>query len=87
MDLIELGRAFQVLRKAAGDNQEDAALATGVDRTTISKFESGRLPEIGFSKVERLYRLYGQHLAPIPVARQRPTLEELVDDRKGGGSA
>ncbi|AJD48530.1 transcriptional regulator [Isoalcanivorax pacificus W11-5] len=80
MRLQELGGLFAELRKANGHSQQQVAAMSGVDRTTVSRFESGRVMELGFSKIERLFALYGQELAPRP--RKTPTLDDLVRERE-----
>ncbi|WP_133493131.1 helix-turn-helix transcriptional regulator [Alcanivorax sp. 24] len=81
MTLQELGTQLAGLRKANGHSQQQVAAMSGVDRTAISRFESGRITELGFSKVERLFALYGMELAPRP--RKTPTLDDLVREREG----
>lgn len=81
MNLIELGVRFKELRRASGDSQDSVAKRTGIDRTTVAKFETGGLSELGASKVERLFQLYGLSLEPVPV-RRRPTLDDLRASRE-----
>lgn len=80
MMLQELGARFAELRKANGHSQQEVAVMSGVDRTTVSRFESGRVMELGFNKIERLFALYGQELAPR--SRKTPTLDDLVRERE-----
>ena len=80
MNLIKLGQQLKNERRAAGLSQKEVSERAGVDRSTISKLEGGQLPEIGYSKLERLLGLFGQELVPAPVKRRRPTLDELSDN-------
>ena len=80
MQLQELGAQFAELRKTNGHSQQQVAAMSGVDRTTVSRFESGRVIELGFSKIERLFALYGQELAPRSC--KTPTLDDLVRERE-----
>lgn len=80
MNLIKLGQQLRNERRAAGLSQKEVSERAGVDRSTISKLEGGQLPEIGYSKLERLLGLFGQELVPTPVKRRRPTLDELSDN-------
>lgn len=80
MKLSKLGQELKDARRNAGLSQQEVSDRTGVDRSTVSKLESGQLPEIGFTKLERLFGLFAQELAPVPVKRRRPTLDELSDN-------
>ncbi|MCH2558259.1 MAG: helix-turn-helix domain-containing protein [Alcanivorax sp.] len=84
MDLIELGGRFRELRRLAGDTQSTVAERAGMDRTTVAKFETGQLAELGVGKLERLFQLYGFSIEPVPV-RPRPTLDDLQARGDRGG--
>lgn len=79
MQIDELGRTFAAWRKAQGHSQQQVAAWSGVDRTTVSRFEAGRLNELGVTKIQRLFALYDQELAPRP--RRSPTLDDLLRER------
>ena len=79
MQIDELGLLFAAMRKEKGHSQQQVAAWSGVDRTTISRFEAGRLNELGFAKMQRLFAVYEQELAPRPL--RRPTLDDLLRER------
>lgn len=80
MMLHELGRQLAVLRRQKGISQQQLAELAGVDRTTVSRFESGAMVELGYSKVERLFAIFDQELVLSP--RTAPTLDDLVRERR-----
>jgi len=80
MNLLKIGQQLRQDRRAAGLSQQQVSDRSGVDRSTISKLESGHLPEIGYTKLERLAALFGKELVPAPLKRRRPTLDELSEN-------
>ncbi|MCK0536093.1 helix-turn-helix domain-containing protein [Alcanivorax quisquiliarum] len=83
MHLSDLGKQFAAMRKQHGHSQQEVATLSGVDRTTVSRFESGRLAELGFNKIQRMFALYEQELAPR--TRKPPTLDDLLRERQWKG--
>ena len=53
----------------------------GMRRVTLSRFENGKLPEIGIRKVMTICATLGLELT-IKDASQRPTLQELITERE-----
>lgn len=80
MDMAELGLAIRARRTTLKLTQEAVASANGMSRVTLSKFENGKLPELGIRKVMALCATLGLDLVPKETAR-RPTLRELVAER------
>ena len=80
MMLPELGRELGRLRRQQGLSQQQLAELAGVDRTTVSRFESGAMGELGYSKVARLFAIFEQELVLRP--RTAPTLDDLVRERR-----
>lgn len=84
---MELGESLGAARRAAGRTQEEAAVALGVSRQTISKWETGEtLPDI--IQCQKLAALYGtdlDQLAAFDPEVQRVhdaiarTTEDIVD--------
>jgi transcriptional regulator with XRE-family HTH domain len=64
-------------RVALGLTQEQAAIAAGLSRKTVSDFENGEA-QIGLGNLGRLLRAIGLELATRE-ASPRPTLHELAD--------
>lgn len=59
MDLPSLGRMIAARRRASGRTLADLAAAADVGRSTLAALESGKLPELGFSKVARICEAAG----------------------------
>lgn len=83
MHLSDLGQQFAALRKQNRHSQQQVAEMSGIDRTTVSRFESGRLAELGFNKIQRMFALYDQELTPR--TRKPPTLDDLLRERQWKG--
>lgn len=80
MDLTELGKEIQHLRKEKKWSQDDLEQYSGITKRTISKMENGFIDEVGIKKVETILDLLGIEFSLRPKGRPR-TLEELQDER------
>lgn len=80
MNLSELGKEIQHLRKSKNWSQNDLEQYSGITKRTISKIENGFIDEVGIKKVETLLDLLGQEFALRPKGRPK-TLEELQDEQ------
>ena len=54
MLLTELGKQVSAWRRRKNISQDTLCEAAGVSRTTLSQLERGMLPELGYTKVNRL---------------------------------
>ncbi len=66
MDLTELAVLIRTERKRAGLSMQSLAELAGVDRTTLSRLENQRLPELGYAKLERILAVLGLEFAVRP---------------------
>lgn len=80
-DIQEIGEELYRRRKMLGLSQQQVAGANGMSRVTLSRFENGKLPEIGIRKVMTICATLGLELT-IKDASQRPTLQELITERE-----
>ncbi|MBR9870845.1 MAG: helix-turn-helix transcriptional regulator [Gammaproteobacteria bacterium] len=83
MTLLDLGPYIREERKRAGLSMQALAEMAGVDRTTLSKLENQRLPEMGYAKLERLLAALNLEFSIRPVGGL-PTLKDLQRERLGG---
>lgn len=77
-DLVSIGSAVAVRRKARRLRQSDLAERAGVSRATIDALENGRLRELGIRKVARILSVLGLELVVEEARARRPTLEDLI---------
>jgi transcriptional regulator with XRE-family HTH domain len=56
------------------------ARKAGVSRATLDALENGRSGELGYSKVANILSALGLELKLQEANRQRPTLEELLEE-------
>jgi transcriptional regulator with XRE-family HTH domain len=54
MNLASVGKLLAAHRRARNLTVGEVAKAAGVGRSTLAALEAGKLPELGFAKVERL---------------------------------
>jgi len=80
MNLLELGKKIQHLRKSKKWSQDDLEQYSGITKRTISKIENGFIDEVGIKKVELILDLLGQEFSLRPKGRPK-TLEELQDEQ------
>lgn len=85
LTLPDVGRRFQVLRKAAGKTQTEVALAVGMRQEALSRFESGRGNDFSLVKLLRLLEVLDVQLDFKPVTR-RPSLTEVLTEIRQGSN-
>jgi len=78
--LSSIGSQIGTRRKALGFSQSELARKAGVSRATLEALENGRSGELGFSKVANILAALGLELKIQEANRQRPTLEELLEE-------
>jgi transcriptional regulator with XRE-family HTH domain len=74
MDLASLGRRVAAQRRALGLTLSALAAAARVGRSTLAALESGRLPELGFTKVARICAAAGIVLEARPPLLDAPLM-------------
>lgn len=79
MESVEQG--YRTRRVTLALTQDQAAIAAGVSRKTISNFENGGRG-ISLGNLQRLLRSVGLELT-VREASSRPTLDELSDRYRG----
>ena len=77
MSLFELGEAFRHARIATNRTQQEIEALSGVSRARISRFETGRLPELGAAKLLSLFEAVGLELLARPIGHRR-TLDDVL---------
>jgi transcriptional regulator with XRE-family HTH domain len=81
-NLPELGRALAELRRQRGITQADLASQAGLQQSTLSRFEAGRVGEFGSRKLLRLLELLGAELSfTAPAAPKTFTLDDALAER------
>ncbi len=78
--LHSIGSLIAARRKTLGLRQSDLARKAGVSRATLEALENGRSGELGFSKVANILSALGLELKLQEANRQRPTLDELLEE-------
>ncbi|NTW55821.1 MAG: helix-turn-helix domain-containing protein [Chlorobiaceae bacterium] len=81
IDMQEIGELLSHRRKTLGLSQQQVAGANGMSRVTLSRFENGKLPEIGIKKVMAICATLGLEIT-VKDASKRPTLQELITERE-----
>ncbi|MEN3367415.1 MAG: HTH-type transcriptional regulator / antitoxin HipB [Burkholderiales bacterium] len=76
MDLIELGVKIKETRLEKAIQQEELCAHVGISRSTLSRLENGRLPELGIRKIIAVCERLDLELTLQP-AHKRPTLRML----------
>ena len=77
MDLIEIGEAVKLKRKARDLTQAQLAKQSGISRTTINSLENGQLLELGVGRIIRLLEVLGLELKVEQAEVFRPSLDEI----------
>jgi HTH-type transcriptional regulator/antitoxin HipB len=85
MTLPEIGQKLREARKAQRLSQGELAGSLGMSRATISAIENGTVAEIGIRKLMALATALGLELR-IDTRRERPTLQQLRNERRGTNS-
>ena len=81
MNLQTLAKLIRDTRKSKGLNQSQVAEWAGINRATLSRLETGTLAEMGFGKLQRVLSVLELTIEVVPAQRQRPTLDELVEEQ------
>ena len=82
LTLFSIGEQIAVKRKALGLSQAALAKQAKVGLSTMDALENGRIGELGLSKIARILSALGLELKIQEVTRQRPTLEELMEEAR-----
>ena len=80
LDLFTLGQKISQRRKDLLLRQIDLAAKAEVSRATIANLESGRIRELGFSRLAKILAVLGLDLTLGEAGTRRPTLEELIQE-------
>jgi transcriptional regulator with XRE-family HTH domain len=76
-----LGEQISARRKKLGMSQIELARKASISRATLDALENGRSGEMGFSKITRLLSALGLSLKLQEAGTQRPTLDQLMNER------
>jgi len=82
LTLSSIGKRIAVARKTLGFTQAMLAKQAKVGLSTMDALENGRIGELGLSKIARILSALGLELKIQEVTRQRPTLEELMEEAR-----
>lgn len=86
MDISDLAATIQRARKAKGLTQEGLAKRAGISRPLLANLETGRLGELGVTKLLRILHVLGLDLRLTELNLSRPTLDDLRAANEGEGS-
>lgn len=86
MDISDLATTIQRARKAKGLTQEGLAKRAGISRPLLANLETGRLGELGVTKLLRILHVLDLDLRLTELNRSRPTLDDLRAANEGEGS-
>jgi len=76
METIQVNEFVRQRRKSAGLTQEELSLKAGVGLRFIRELEKGK-PTLQMDKVNKVLRLFGNELGPVPMNR-----EDLEDEER-----
>ncbi len=82
LTLSSIGKQIAVRRKGLGFTQAALAKQAKVGLSTLDALENGRIGELGLSRIARILSALGLELNIQEVTRQRPTLEELMEEAR-----
>ena len=82
LDLISIGGEVARRRKELKLSQAELSRKAGISRATLDALENRRAGELGFSKITRLLAALGLELTLQAAGSQRPTLDELLQERR-----
>jgi transcriptional regulator with XRE-family HTH domain len=85
LDLPSLGEKIAQRRSALKLTQTALAARAKVSRATVDALENGRAGELGFTKVARILAALDLGLRLIEARRDRPTLEDLLEENDNEG--
>lgn len=54
---MTLGTKIRILRESKGMSQEDLAKAIGCNRSSVSRWESGKIKDLHFSAIQKLSKV------------------------------
>ena len=77
MKLSELGCSLRQARKKLGITQKELASACGLSRATVNAFESGKMEELGFNRVNSLCDFLGLKILVEPSPQIQPPIPAL----------
>ncbi len=80
LSLTDIGAQLAAARKTGRLSQSELAQRAGVSRPTIALVENGRASELGYSKLARILAVVGLELKLQPIAPERPTLDDLLEE-------
>ena len=83
--LAVIGAEIASYRREANLTQAELALRARIGRSTLDALENGRLGELGFSKIARIFAALGLELKIASIRQDRPTLEDLMDENENQG--
>lgn len=81
--LDQIGEQIARARRQRKLAQRELAAQAGVSRQTIDLLENGRASDLGYSKLTRILAAVGLELRLEPLARLRPTLDDLLREEAG----
>jgi transcriptional regulator with XRE-family HTH domain len=84
--VVDLGAELAARREALGRTQSDLGAETALRQEVLSRLERGRLADVSVSKLLRVAHALGLELALVPLNRERPTLETLLEERRQGSN-
>lgn len=76
----EVGQQIAAVRKSKQLTQGQLAELSGSSRATVDALENGRTGGVGTSRLVRILGVLGLELVIRPIAQERPTLEELLEE-------
>jgi transcriptional regulator with XRE-family HTH domain len=82
--VVDLGAELAAHRQALGRTQRELGADAALRQEVLSRLERGRLPDVSVSKLLRVAHALGLELALVPLQRERPTLETLLEERQQG---
>jgi predicted XRE-type DNA-binding protein len=84
--VVELGAEIKARRRELKKSQTALGVESDLRQEVLSRLEHGRLADFSVGKLLRLAHALGLELTLTPLARRRPTLETLLDERKHGAN-
>ena len=82
LSLSSIAEQIKVRRMTLGWTQSALAEKAHVSRATLDALQNGRLGELGYSKITRIFAALGLELKLQETSTRRPTLEELMNEER-----
>ena len=82
LPLYLLGEQIAIKRKKLSLTKPTLAKKARVGLSTLDALENGRMGELGYSKITNILRALGLELKLQEASARRPTLEELMEERR-----